>query len=189
MTRIGRVLLVLAAASFPGFGTTVYYIETGQTGAALDIDIISSDTWMFTPSYSWDLGGGIFTMKKGSATAASITLTLNDVTNNISSLTSVTLDPSSFTQSYAPVTFAFSLPYTLTAGVQYSLVLSSPANNSSNEKYLIKDDGTSGFFDDSGNPLPPPPPVPEPATLSTLAAGILALIGLGRRSFIRRAPR
>jgi hypothetical protein len=97
MTRIGRVLLVLAAANFPGFGTTVYYIETGQTGAALDIDVISSDTWMFTPSYSWDLGGGIFTMKKGSATAASITLTLNDVTNNISSLTSVTLDPSSFT--------------------------------------------------------------------------------------------
>ena len=177
LVSLGALLLMPALRA-----STSYYLRTGQSGPAVTISAGNSDTWTFTPVWGWDLGGAILTMKEGTSTTDSVTLTLNDITDSLSDIADVTLPASSITQSYAGVHFTFSAPVILTAGVTYDLVLSSPAVNSSNTDYLVKDDGTVTFTDSSDGVLPPAP-APEPGTISMLAlggGGILLLVNRRR---------
>ena len=50
-----------AAAADP----TIYYLETGHTGAQTQIDTNHTTSWSFNATWGWTLGGGNFVMKDG----------------------------------------------------------------------------------------------------------------------------
>ena len=54
----------------------IYYLATGQTGAQTQIDVNHTSSWVMTPNVNFDLGGGLFTMKDGSSTSATVNLSL-----------------------------------------------------------------------------------------------------------------
>ena len=109
-----------------------------------------------------------------------VTLTLN--THGASDdLASVTLDYTSVSQSYSQVDFFFPIPYVVSAGSSYDLVLSSPTTKANDTEYFVKTTA-AGFFD-STQTIPPPTGtagVPEPSTCGLLLVGGAMLASLGR---------
>lgn len=181
MKILNLLLFLGAVAVMPtlSFATpTIYYMETGQTGSQTQLDLDHTSTWDFTPAYSWDLGGGIFDMKDGSQTGSlsnsDITLTLTDLTDSIT-VDSITLTATDFGQSFGSVTFAFTNPAVLTAGVDYQLQLTSSVPNAQNDAYFIKNGGTYSFDDSQGNQLPTNP-APEPSSASMLMLGSVGVL-------------
>ncbi|MCE9620191.1 MAG: hypothetical protein K8R92_09815 [Planctomycetes bacterium] len=173
------VALFCAARSEAGF-----YISTGQMGAQVQCDTNHTQSWTFhvTQDVS-DVMGASLVMKRGSQTSAGITFRINEITLNddvasATTLLSVTLGSSAFSQQFNNVVFQ-AAPITLRAGHTYTAVLSSTAPNQQSKAYFIKradlswtDAGgsattTSGFIE------PGAAPVPAPGAALLLAFGVM----------------
>ena len=188
--------LALAAILLPSasYGSSYFLVATSQATGNTQLDETHTRIWEFNPAWDWEIGGGNFVIKRGNTTTlpAVLALHLGSATGDL--LTSVSVDPSVATTTYAPVDFLFNTSYTMTAGLTYTLVLSSATGDNGSQQYFIKggDNGFEGFEfqDETGNPLPesdPTPPtggaeaVPEPASMLLTACGIGAIYFVKRR--------
>lgn len=208
LVTISTLLCCIASAS-PITPATYSLVATSITGAQTQIDAFHTSNWSFSPAANWNLGGGQFVMKDGSATTTDTSLTLWDgAAGSGSQVAQITLTNAQFKtihggndQSFSTVNYFFSTPYTLTAGHNYSLALTSSAPNVQSAAYFIK--GNSwGFQDSSGNPLPAgylngsvtntvpsssTATVPEPSSWLLIATGAAAFVCLARRRTIRES--
>ena len=186
----GGILILLGlAAGRPAMATPVYYLSTGQAGAQTQIDVNHTTSWSFTATSNWDLGGGDFTMKDGSATTAGIMLAVYEGTNSSGILrASLSLSNSDFCslqaggncQSYGGTPFHFLPPYSINLGIEYYIALTSNAADVQSHAYFIKGVQSSSFLDAQNIALPTqtltsqvPADVPEPASLAILGVGFL----------------
>ena len=113
------VAVLAAIAAPPAAAQTPSYIYTGQTGAQTQIDTNHKTTWNIGVSAGTTLlfGGGQITMKRGSATTATVTFACYNGTSATGSpFASVTLQPSSFSGSYSQIAFPFTPAQNLVAG-------------------------------------------------------------------------
>jgi hypothetical protein len=195
-----RPLLYSLAAvvfAFSAPAQAALFVTTGQTGAQVGVSQSATQHWTYTVSVDVpEVDGGLFTMKKGPSTSADITF---DIIQGLFSdfgtatpLLSVTLDPSDFTQQFAPVLFQSPTPIALSANVTYTAILYSSAPDQQNSAYFIKGGSTMPLFfvDEEGNPQNPgggdisTALVPEPSTLVSfllMGPAVMALTGRTRR--------
>ena len=187
----------LAAVLFSSFSmaTTVFYVATDNTGAQTQIDQTHSSTWLINPGTTFDLGGGIFSMKFGGILTVTqdVVFTLYQGTDATGTVLAVAdLTPSQFCpvgtcNQFELHQFFFATPQTLTAGTNYFVALTSSADTVSNNSYSIK---SNNFFasDITGTPVTPSPldpvVVPEPSTMLLSGLGLVA-VGLIRRKTAR----
>jgi hypothetical protein len=174
-------ILTTAVALFVGHAASAsIFVSTGQTGAQVQCDINHTQHWTYSVSQDVaDISGALLTMKRGSQTFATVTFAIFEGTfadfGSANSLLSVTLGPSAFTQSWAPVEFGGG-PISLLAGRTYTAVLFSNAADMQSEAYFIKGGSETplAFVDSSGNPVSGggeiTPPIPAPGALCLLAA-------------------
>jgi hypothetical protein len=205
-TRLGAALvaggIALAASAQPA-SAVVYYITTGIQGQQVQLDSAHPNAWLISPTATFDFGGGNFTMKDGSATAATITINLFlganasgtlletkvftqnnfcDLQDDATINNSVT--PGDHCQQFANVPLHFDAFETLTVGNTYFFeLLSQSAPDVQSQAYFIK--GLSdATIQGPGGEQPPGDPgvtqVPEPMSLGLLGMGLLGL-GLARR--------
>lgn len=174
MSRTAALLvaaLAVATSALPfAAAEDVSYIYTGKTGAQTQIDYRHSSTWSILVAEGANvvLGGGKITMKVGSATTANVTLACYAGTSSAGKLlASSTLQPSAFTQKFAPITFSFGkLVDQLTAG-DYFCEMTSNAQDPQSEAYFIKGYGDSIVSTDGKTPTP--------GTDTTTAAGLFVV--------------
>jgi hypothetical protein len=194
-----KYLANLILLALPMGATPIYYLATDQTGAQTQIDVNHTSTWTLTPNSAFDFGGGIFVMKDGSNTSATVILSLYQGTDaNGTLLGAVTLTHAAFCAQvgncgqFGTHRFDFTVPVPLQVGVTYFAALTSSANDVQSQAYFIKND----FYfisDTNGVAVPvqpvtfgtPPPsspsPVPEPGSMA------LILVGAGALAAKRRA--
>ena len=196
-----RVLIVaLLGLSFLTFVPTSqavsYYFSTDITGAQTQIDVNHTSLWTTTPGGTVDILGGIFTMKAGSNTSASITFSLYSgsltlaQTASATALVSKTLLYSDFSSQVSNAGqfeyHAFdvgtpSSPFRLIGGQSYTAVLSSTANDVQSQAYFIKDSGLIYLRDPANlSTAIDPISVPEPSSLC------LTILGVGMMALLRR---
>jgi hypothetical protein len=164
-------------------------LATDQTGGQTQIDVNHSSTWLLNPSFSFDLGGGLFVMKAGNSVATTVTFTLYQGTDTTGAvLTSTTFNSTQFCAqvgncgTFAFHPFFFTTPVALAAGTNYFGALTSAAPDVQSQAYFIKSDS---FFasDITGTPVVPSPfdapsgpaPTPESSSLFLMSAGLGAL--------------
>ena len=119
-----------------------YYLWTGQTGAQTQVDRQHSSSWYVTVTGSTQLGGGLFTIKRGPSTTANIVLTVRANGPAGTVLATKTLTSGDVTSMYTLTAFELSdaspnTPYTMTAGTYY-MTLTSTAPDTQSEAYFIK---------------------------------------------------
>lgn len=142
-SRRSIVVLLVALVIAIGHSTAAsaqaaYSLWTGQTGAQTQIDVNHTSSWYITVNSGTVLfGGGQFTIKRGSATTASITLKLYAGSAAGSLLASKTVLPSGVGSSYANVDFSFATPLSLGPGTYFASVTSSAIDTAS-QQYFIK---------------------------------------------------
>ncbi len=163
------------------------FVSTGQTGAQVQSDINHSQHWTFgLVADLSDVTGALFTMKRGQNTTESITFVIFEGVyadfGTATNLMSVTLGPSSFTQSFDWVMFA-GTPINLLAGHTYTGVLFSNADDPQDEAYFIKggSDADLHCVDENGNPSEDCPITPAPGALAIFGLAGVAF-GARRRS-------
>lgn len=194
-TALGGLAAAACAAlsALPAQAGPVYYVTTGQAGAQTQIDVNHATTVSFRAASTWDLGGGNLTMKGGSGTTASVNLSLYQGTGNAGPLVaSVVLSKGTFCtlhggncQSFNTTPVYFSSPYTVTAGNDYFLALTSAAGDQQSTAYFIKGLNSLSILDGTGAALPgqtvgtTPTPTPTPAPVSVPEPASLVLLGLG----------
>lgn len=195
----------LLGAATPAAAGPLYYFVTSQTGAQTQLDVNHTTSWSFTATSAWTLGGGDFTMKEGSSTSADVALLLYQGTSSAGALLdSLTLTSAAFCTlhtgncgSFNSTPLHFATPYTLTAGLDYYLTLTSFSSDVQSQAYFIKNPGTVTISDSNGaalpgqtiGPAPAPTSIPEPASLAlgaTLLAGLMMHLG---RKGVAAAPR
>lgn len=188
---MGALVALLLVVSPNPAGAGTVFVTTGQSGAQVQVDVNHTQYWTLTPTAEvHDIVGGLFVMKVGPHTSEPITLTIfegNFADPGREPVLTATLQPSAFTQSFAPVHFT-APAITLSKGIPYTAVLASPAKDAQAHAYFIKSAASLYFSDDSGNPIDPtgptPPAVPTPAAAT---GGLLLLAGLAIKRFCRRA--
>lgn len=173
------------------YATSYYLVTTGQATANTQLDVNHDRIWSFAPVWDWQLGGGNFTIKKGSQTAldAILTLYVSFGQPEQAQVAQVRVSPQAVDTSYAPVAFYFAAPATLTAGNNYSLVLTSPTPDTGSAQYFIKGQDNNfndfTFQDGTGGALPQTDPsaaaAPEPATSVLIGGGIVVAAYLRRK--------
>ncbi len=176
-----------AAFCFAQSALAGIFVSTGQTGTQVQCDINHTQHWTYSVSEDVaDIGGALLTMKVGSQTTSPISFVIFQGTyadfGIATNLLTVTLDPSAFTQAFAPIQF-FGTPIALFAGNVYTAVLFSSAEDSQNFAYFIKggSDTPLSFVNELGDPITNGPSV-TPPTPAPGALALLAIAGLaGRR--------
>jgi hypothetical protein len=164
------------------------FVTTGQTGAQVQCDVSHTQHWTFQVTADVaQVDGALFTMKRGSATDASITFrvfegTLADAAT-AKDLLSVTLASSSFSQSFSGVLFQDTKSITLKSGRTYTGVLASSAPDAQSRAYFIKGGSNAvlSWCDETGGSVSAGAglntiSVPTPASFA-----IFALTGVLRR--------
>lgn len=125
-----------------------YFVTTDHTGAQTQIDINHKSVWTFNPGEDFSFGGGIFVMKDGgSAVVEDIVLTALDQNTGYS--VSLTLTPTDFTQQFNSVYFLYPTPpepITITAGHDWTISLTSQAQDHQSTAYFIKGFDQSAFY-------------------------------------------
>ena len=134
---------------------SAYYLYTGHTQAQTQIDTNHTTSWSLTPSQSWDLGGGRFVMKRGTTTAGDISLVLRSGSASGTEIARVTLNQSSFTQTFSEVAFDFSASITLQCGTSYYIGIESAVPDVQSQAYFIKGAQDTSFEDLNLNLLSP----------------------------------
>lgn len=161
-TPIRLASVVVLACCLGSAAQAGLFVTTGQTGAQVQCDVNHTQSWTFTtPINVTDMQGALFTMKRGSQTSDTINFRIFEGTlanaATATSLLSVTLSASAFTQSYSPIRFQ-GAAIALVAGHTYTGMLSSTAQDTQSRAYFIK--GGSGssltWVDQTGNPVPAP---------------------------------
>ncbi|MCC6537260.1 MAG: PEP-CTERM sorting domain-containing protein [Bryobacterales bacterium] len=196
-------LLGAALICAQSYATPVYYVNTDHTGAQTQIDLNHTSSWLLTPSVAFDLGGGQFVMKKGTATVDNITLSVYRGASAAGVLmTSVTLTTTQFCLGdpncgqFSMHHVYFPVPVQLSVGFQYYVALTSNARDAQSTAYFIKNNvfrmsdaneteivpapvcfGTACVVP----PPPPPPPVPEPSTFALAGTALAGLAWIRRR--------
>ncbi len=195
--------MLLPGASYAS--SSYYLVTTSQASANTQLDSTHSRTWSFAPTFEWMLGGGSFSMKRGSGALEAILTLYVGTGNERQEVTSVTVQPTAVSStSYAYANFLFSVPVTLIAGSQYTLELTSPSAGTGSQQYFIKGRESGNyedfvFYDDipepgepytppSANPNGPEPTsasqtsqIPEPSTYFLSGAALIGLTRLRRR--------
>lgn len=162
------------------------FVSTGHTGAQVQTDINHTQYWTFgLVADLSDVTGALFTMKRGQNTTESITFAIFEGVfsdfGTATNLMSVTLGPSSFTQSFDWVMFA-ATPINLLAGHTYTGVLFSNADDPQDEAYFIKGGSNADLhcFDENGKPSEDCPITPAPGALALFGIAGAALAGRRR---------
>ena len=188
-----RAALATLLFSSLSMGST-YYLATDGTGAQTQIDVNHTSSWVITPNTTFDLAGGLFTMKVGGSAVDDTVFKLFQGTDATGTLIdSVTLTNAQFltfggANCFCFREYFFPTLHTLTAGTTYFVSLTSVAPDVQSQAYFIKSDN---FFasDINGVAVVPSPitpvPTPEPSTLLLSGLGLLALGLVGRKA--RRA--
>ena len=194
-------LIVLVLMATPAQASIIDYLATGQTGAKTQIDTAHTSSWIMTPTINFSLGGGIFTMKDGSSSTDTVTLSLyQGVDDTGTLLAQIALTNSVFCGqvgncgSFNSHDFFFTSAIALSSGVTYFAELTTPAANAQNVAYFIRD-STYFISDSSGlavNPRPvtfgaPAPSVLEPRTVLLFPLGFAALFFVSRSPATRTA--
>lgn len=186
---VAALFAVAPIAAFASSADAAIFVSTGQSGAQVQCDINHTQHWTYSVSQDVsDIGGALLTMKRGPQTSASISFVIYEGVFAdfalATSLLSVTLNPSDFTQSWSPISFS-ATPITLLAGRTYTAVLFSNAVDSQSQAYFIKGGSETplAFVDESGNPVGSggqiTPPVPAPGAIALL--GLAGLVARRRR--------
>lgn len=191
-TQLSKAPQFLALATIcifaPRGQAAIYYFSTDITGAQTQIDVNHTSLWVTTLGGNVDILGGIFQMKAGSNTSATITFSLysgNLSLTQVASATALVSKTLTFSQFSAQVAndqnwdyHAFdvatsSSPYTLVGGQTYTAVLSSMANDVQSQAYFIKDSGLMYLRDPNNlSTTIDPAAVPEPSAAWLLWTGL-----------------
>lgn len=172
---LGCVIASVAVGSNASAGML---LTTGHSGAQVQCDVNHPQHWTYSVSQDmFDIDGALLTMKVGSQTTASISFVifegLYEDFGTATNLLSVTLGPSSFTQSFDFVAFT-GTSISLFGGRIYTAVLFSNALDPQNQAYFIKggSDSPLSLVDVNGNPTGNGgsiiPPVPAPGALALM---------------------
>ena len=193
-----RVALLMVGLAVSAAAAPVYWVSTDQTGAQTQIDINHSSFWQFIPTIEWELGGGLFEMKSGSASTADVLLRVYAGVNDTGSLLdTVTLTNTAFCaqvgncQQFGTHTFAFGTPVPLSIGQSYFVTLTSIALDTQSTAYFIKA-SQSTITDQNGTDIDPQPvgalvTSPEPGTLLLLGIPLAVLFKLRPTRRLRAA--
>jgi hypothetical protein len=198
---------------FMCFGGPTYYLTTGQSNANTTVDADHEMEWVnpgstqdclvtncqsftvaaFTPTFNWDLGGGIFTIKVNGSPTDDIYFDLWDITDTAvtgtpDALSGVLVAQASVSSgavdnSYTATDFFFETPVTLQIGESYIATLTSNTATHGSQQYFIKgidalniQDSTTGGGDSLSDPSNDPAGVPEPSCWATMAGGMLFVL-------------
>jgi hypothetical protein len=181
------------------------YITTGQTGAQTQMDLNHDSVFaatslsltcgltdcatavisFFDPTFDWDLAGGDFTMKDGSATSADVTFSFYDNVSGL--LSSVDYDYTQFCaahggncQSFDSTKFTFAGgPITLLAGHHYYGTITTNAADEQSAAYFIKGLDSVGFTPNAPTAPTNDPPTNNPPTTSAVPEPGSVLLMLG----------
>lgn len=127
--------------------------QTDQTGANSNVCSGSNILFNFSLTDTYNLVSADISLKKGSATTASIVATVYDGANGTGNVVaSSTILAANVTQSYASIIFPFS-NITLSPNVSYSLVLSSTTSCSGSSPYSMKSGNFQVLNSDTGTIL------------------------------------
>lgn len=210
-----RKYLLLAGLTLVGLGLVANSAQAGsltilqstQSGANTQLDVNHGYFWSFdyTGSAAYSPIVASFVMKRGPNTTENAVMKLFEADangNSTNELYSVSLAPSSFTQSYAAVLFTlYSGSPDQTLPTKFNVTLTSAALDNQSKAYFIKGTLTSSTFsfkDGDGNDISnffyngsgsgsggtptPPAAVPEPSTFGLIASFAAAATLLRRRS-------
>ena len=193
------------------------YITTGQTGAQTQMDVNHDSVFAapsltlpcgltvcatatisyFDPTFNWDLAGGDFTMKDGTATTADVTFSFYDSVAGL--LGSVNYTDSQFCtahggncQSFDSTKFTFAGgPITLLSGHHYYATITTNAVDEQSAAYFIKGLDAVGFTPNAptaptNDPPPNDPPTtnsatPEPGSVLLMLSGAIGLAFMKKR--------
>ena len=168
LRQAARFAVLLAAVFAPAaHATSFYLVTTNMQGAQTQIDNFHTSSWLFGTGNEWDLGGGVFFMKDGSASQGATYLTLKSEGVFLSQvmLTQENFNTqNSSSQSFSPVSYLFPTAIHLEANKTYTLALTGPGiPDQQSDAYFIKGYDTASFYAD-----------PDPASQNPIPAGNLA---------------
>ena len=188
--RFGACVAVAASCGLSSIAGAGLFVTTGQTGAQVQCDVNHTQFWTFTVTADVPgVDGAVFTMKRGSQTSSAITFrvfegSIGDAAT-ATDLLSITLNPSSFTQSYTSILFQDTKSARLKAGRTYTGVLFSAAPDVQSQAYFIKggSDSPLAWCDQTGVSTSPGPVL---TTISIPTPGAAALLGMAGMNVRRR---
>jgi hypothetical protein len=185
--------LTATVLAFASSHAAPFYVTTGQSGGVFSVDGGTPKTWTIQPTIAADIfGGGLFVMKRGTATTNGISLSLFDAGNTLIGSASYN-DVAAFdlvgggSQQWTAIQFnavaAPSQSLTLSTSQTYTVRLAQVGSGTGgDEQYFIKGDTTTLTLDTTPiNDIPvDTSEIPEPASAMLLLGGLAAL-GVARR--------